>query len=217
VPSSPSRPFSPARGDPQDSGTLRTVGGTSRAGPCSSTAGAGWAGVALRSRSRLRSRARGTIAVSGHSPLDIRHAAGQGDVRACAQFVARDNAAEATMNTSTTTMETAAHAGRGFCLGEPTQPAHRPDGLRPPDGEQAANQRLIVRRPESKFLSLICIARGGRRNHRSPPLRGGNTSITIPATESRATIRIPPLTVCGIGVSSHHHHETLKRAKRNYC
>jgi len=73
--------------------------------------------------------------------------------------VARDNAAEATMNTSTTTMETAAHVGRGFCLGGPTRSAHRPDGLRPPDGEQNANQRRTVRRPESKFLSLI--ARNG--------------------------------------------------------
>jgi len=94
------------------------------------------------------------IAVSGHSPLDIRHAAGQGDFCACAQFVARDNAGEATMNTSTTTMETAAHAGRGFCLGGPTRSAHHPAGLRPPDGEQAANQRRTVSRPESKFLSF---------------------------------------------------------------
>ena len=65
-----------------------------------------------------------------------------------------DNAAQTTMSTTTATPELARQAARGFCLGGPTRPAHRPDGLRPPSGEQAENQRRTVRRPKSKFLSV---------------------------------------------------------------
>lgn len=43
----------------------------------------------------------------------------------------------------------------GSCRGGTLRPAHCPDGLRPPSGTQAVNQRRSYRRQESKFLSLL--------------------------------------------------------------
>jgi hypothetical protein len=47
------------------------------------------------------------------------------------------------MNTTTTSTEPAGQVERVFCLGGSFRPAHRPAGLRPPGGEQGANQRLL--------------------------------------------------------------------------
>jgi len=58
------------------------------------------------------------------------------------------------MNSTTATMEPAQRDAGGFFADALWLPAHRPDGLRPQGGEQAANQRRPFRRHESKFLSF---------------------------------------------------------------